>query len=122
MRITAEKIDFTEVGALDDFFASALKEKRRGVYAGNIKKRKPGVSKYISFPANRFRKVGASVSRYSDGFMVDFSRTLVAAGIDENFVKRLLISADEDGLIQITDAPLWTVKRVGPKRFFVTRS
>lgn len=77
-------------------------------------------TKYRSFPANRFRRIGASVYSYANGFMVDFSRVLVAGSLDDDFIQNILTDHGTD-LVKAPQRAVWTIRKVGSKKFFITR-
>ena len=76
-------------------------------------------SKRNTFPSNRFRKLGASVSVYNKGWMVDFSRVIVASTVNEDFIEKMLVAADEEGVVNVPDNSSWGVKMIGPRRFYI---
>ena len=102
-----------------DLYLSSGADKPRTVDAGRRKIRAKS-TKYVSFPANRFRRIGACVQQYAEGFLVDFGRVIVASSLDEDFIKRLLISSDNN-LIRPPEEALWTIRKVGSKKFYIAR-
>ena len=93
-------------------------EKKEAVRGTEAKAKVPSTPKDI-FPSQRFRRIGARVSQRPGGFVVDFSRVIVASKIDDHFIKRILYGVDENDLVNIPDDSAWGVKSIGPRRYYI---